>query len=106
VGHAVPFPEALDGKRILAGASATLGVRSGARRLRRRGSVIYVAWRSCPGAFHRLRITREKSPKNSKSHAKMAELADALDSGSSGVKPVEVQVLFFAPEIIEESGGA
>ncbi len=27
----------------------------------------------------------------------MAELADALDSGSSGVTPVEVQVLFFAP---------
>jgi hypothetical protein len=29
--------------------------------------------------------------------ARMAELADALDSGSSGVTPVEVQVLFFAP---------
>jgi hypothetical protein len=27
----------------------------------------------------------------------MAELADALDSGSSGVKPVQVQVLFLAP---------
>lgn len=29
--------------------------------------------------------------------ARMAELADALDSGSSGVTPVEVQVLFLAP---------
>ena len=29
-------------------------------------------------------------------HAKMAELADALDSGSSARKGVEVQVLFFA----------
>jgi hypothetical protein len=29
--------------------------------------------------------------------AKLAELADALDSGSSGVTPVEVQVLCFAP---------
>jgi hypothetical protein len=29
--------------------------------------------------------------------AKVAELADALDSGSSGVKLVEVQVLSFAP---------
>jgi hypothetical protein len=28
----------------------------------------------------------------------MAELADALDSGSSGVKPVQVQVLFLAPD--------
>jgi hypothetical protein len=31
-------------------------------------------------------------------HAKMAELADALDSGSSARKGVEVQVLFFAPK--------
>ena len=29
--------------------------------------------------------------------ARMAELADALDSGSSGVTPVQVQVLFLAP---------
>jgi hypothetical protein len=29
--------------------------------------------------------------------ARMAELADALDSGSSGVTPVKVQVLFLAP---------
>ena len=28
----------------------------------------------------------------------MAELADALDSGSSGVTPVQVQVLFLAPD--------
>jgi hypothetical protein len=28
--------------------------------------------------------------------AKVAELADALDSGSSGVTPMEVQVLSFA----------
>src|SRR5262249_22039829 len=32
-----------------------------------------------------------------KAEAKLAELADALDSGSSGVTPVEVQVLCFAP---------
>jgi hypothetical protein len=35
----------------------------------------------------------------------MAELADALDSGSSGVTLVGVQVPLFAPhEIVEESG--
>ncbi len=32
-----------------------------------------------------------------KRHADMAELADALDSGSSGVTPVQVQVLLSAP---------
>ena len=31
--------------------------------------------------------------------ARMAELADALDSGSSGVTPVKVQVLFLALEV-------
>ena len=33
-----------------------------------------------------------------KSHADVAELADALDSGSSEVKFVQVQVLSSAPE--------
>ena len=32
-------------------------------------------------------------------YAVMAELADALDSGSSGVTPVEVRVLLTAPYI-------
>jgi hypothetical protein len=32
-------------------------------------------------------------------HAAMAELADALDSGSSGVTAVEVRVLLAAPYI-------
>jgi hypothetical protein len=32
-----------------------------------------------------------------RTNAKMAELADALDSGSSARKGVEVRVLFFAP---------
>ena len=39
--------------------------------------------------------------------AKMAELADALDSGSSGVTPVRVQVPLFAPGgITEENAGS
>ena len=43
-------------------------------------------------------------------HADVAELADALDSGSSGVTPVEVQVLsaaplFPKPQLITLSGG-
>src|SRR5258708_2422837 len=45
----------------------------------------------------RAELSASRPPGSRKRLAKMAELADALDSGSSGVTPVEVQVLFFAP---------
>lgn len=35
------------------------------------------------------------------SFAEVAELVDALDSGSSGGNPVEVQVLSSAPRLVE-----
>jgi hypothetical protein len=50
----------------------------------------------------RLRLQRGNAVQNnlkSLLHAAMAELADALDSGSSGVTAVEVRVLLAAPTL-------
>ena len=44
-------------------------------------------------------INRSKTP----FYAKVVELVDTLDSGSSGSNTVEVRVLFFAPFLLSSS---